>query len=43
MVCTESELRLVDLFTFQSNWVNLYGALALASEITFAEKKIISR
>ena len=48
MVCSESELRLVELFTFpgetksleRSDWVNLHGAAHL---ITFAKKKIISR
>ena len=47
MVCSESEQRQVELFTFRlvkqnlferSNWVNLHGAIA--SEITFAMKKL---
>ena len=49
MVCTESELRLVDLFDFPLKEISSKGQIGstcmgpLASEITFAEKKLISR
>ena len=50
MVCSEGELRLVELFTFPDliNKISSKGQIGstcmgpLASEITFAKKKIIS-
>ena len=49
MVCSESELRIVELFIFPFNKISSKGQIGstcigpLASEITFAKKKIISR
>ena len=50
MVCSESELRIVELFTFPgSDKISSKGQIGstcmgpLASQITFAKKKIISR
>ena len=46
MVCSESELRIVELFTFPVSSKGQIGSTCmgpLASQITFAKKKIISR